>query len=210
MKKKRGKKNNSSRWNQLNVLVNKNFNGGIDFVKQSKNYIWFTVILFFVVGIFGYFYPFLFQDKLISLIEDLVGKTQDLSTLELIGFIFLNNLKSSFFSMFFGIFFAIAPLFSTIANGYILGFVSNIVVSQEGPLILWRLLPHGIFEIPAILISIGVGVKLGLFLILGPKKNRKREFYNYIKGASKVFVFIIIPLLLIAAIIEGILIYSLS
>ena len=65
---------------------------------------------------------------------------------------------------------------------------------KEGIFILWRLLPHGIFEIPAILISTSLGIRLGTDF-----KNFKKN----LKSAIRVFLLIIVPLLVIAGIIEG-------
>ena len=76
-------------------------------------------------------------------------------------FIFLNNIQSAFLGFILGIIFGIIPLTILIVNGYILGFVMNKSVAVEGILIIWRLVPHGIFEIPAILISTSLGIKLG-------------------------------------------------
>jgi stage II sporulation protein M len=64
------------------------------------------------------------------------------------------------------VFFAITPLVVLVVNGYVLGFVANKSVGSQGILVLWRLMPHGIFEIPAIIISIAVGIRLGMFLFV--------------------------------------------
>jgi stage II sporulation protein M len=88
-----------------------------------------------------------------------------------------------------------------IVNGYLIGFVANMVVSQEGVLVLWRLLPHGIFELPAIFISIGLGIWLGMGVFYDVKTLKHR-----LVSGLKVFLALILPLLVIAAIVEGILI----
>ena len=106
-----------------------------------------------------------------------------------------------------GILFGIYPLFATIANGFILGFVASISVSEVGFLVLWRILPHGIFELPAIFISFGLGLKIGSFIF---QKKKFKSLKNYSLNSLKVFVFIIIPLLIIAAVIEGALIFLFS
>ena len=64
------------------------------------------------------------------------------------------------------------------------------------------LVPHGIFELPAILFSIGIGFKIGIDLFSRKKGNLK---YN-LREALRFFIYIILPLLIIAAIIEGALI----
>ena len=68
---------------------------------------------------------------------------------------------------------------------------------------LWKILPHGIFELPSIIISFALGIKLGMFVFA---KNPSKEFKKRFVLGLKTFVFVILPLLVIAAIIEGLLI----
>ena len=91
-----------------------------------------------------------------------------------------------------------------------LGFVAKKTVAFEGFSILFRLIPHGIFEIPALIISLALGLKLGMFLFIYKEKNKGKEFLTWLKSSIKVFIFVIIPLLVIAGIIEGILIFLLK
>jgi stage II sporulation protein M len=127
--------------------------------------------------------------------------------IELFWFIFSNNIKVTFIGLISGIFFGILPLLTSIANGYLLGFVSSLVIIEENFLSLWRILPHGIFELPAVFISLGLGLKLGMFIFQKKKiKYLKKNLYN----SLKVFFLIILPLLLVAAIIESLFIFLIS
>ena len=192
------------------IFDGKPFTKSLDYIKKSKNYIGFSLIVFFIMGFIGYLFPTLFKEQILNLIKELIEKTEGLSGLELIKFIFINNLRSSFFAMILGIFLGIVPFTVILVNGYILGFVAKVTTNEIGFLVLWRLLPHGIFEIPAIMISVGIGIKLGLFLFVYKGKNRKKEFLKGLKDSLRVFIFVIIPLLMIAAIIEGGLIWLLG
>jgi len=196
-------------WENTNEFMYGNFKTSLKYIKGIKNYIWFASILFFSIALFGFMLPVFFQGQIVDLIKELILKTEGLDTLNLIRFIFINNLKSSFFAMLLGIFFGFIPLVITVVNGYVLGFVMNKTVLSQGYLVLWRLLPHGIFEIPAVLISVALGLKLGSFLFVSKNRNW-REFWNWLKDCIRVFVFIVIPLLVIAGIIEGILIVFLG
>ena len=91
-----------------------------------------------------------------------------------------------------------------IANGYILGFVSSMSVESAGVASLGKIIPHGIFELPAIFISLGLGLKFGTFAF---QKNKAKSFKNYLINSLRVFLLIVIPLLIIAGIIEGTLIF---
>ncbi|GAJ04119.1 unnamed protein product [marine sediment metagenome] len=175
------------------------------YLKDSRKFIYIIIGIFFSFAIIGFFIPapdYLIE-QIMRFIEDILGKTEGLSTLGLMKFIFFNNLKSSFFGMAFGILLGIFPIFATIANGYILGFVSALSVSSQGALSLLTLLPHGIFELPAIFISLGLGLKLGMFVF---QKDKQKFFKENLLKSLKTFLLIVIPLLIIAGIIEGVLI----
>jgi len=149
--------------------------------------------------------------------------------------------------MVFGIFLGIFPLIIIIINGYVLGFVANQTAMVFGGGILWRLLPHGIFEIPAIMIAVGLGLKLGISLIhnciIFYNKNISifllyilivlsilffpisiiiliiltiinRELWGNLRrnlmNSLRAFILVVIPLLVVAGIIEGLLIFLLG
>jgi len=187
-------------------FIYSNFIEGIFYLGKIKKYFWFSVILFFVIGLVGFLFPIFFQEEILKLIQDLVKQTEGLGTLELINFIIFNNMKSAFFGMIFGIFLGLVPLGIIVVNGYVLGFVANKSVMVEGISVLWRLVPHGIFELPAIFISTALGLRLGMFLFFYRGKNRGAEFKKWFWNSLKVFILIVIPLLVIAGIIEGVLI----
>ena len=166
--------------------------------------------MFLLVGVIGFFFPYFFEAEILKIIEELLAKTKDLGTFDLISFIITNNIQSAFFGMIFGVFFGVISLIVVVVNGYVLGFVASRTVGTEGLLILWRLLPHGILELFAVIVSLAIGLKLGMFLFTYNGKDKRKEFLKWIKDAIRVFVFIIIPLLVIAGIIEGVLIILLG
>jgi len=175
-----------------------------DYIKESKGYIQFIIFIFVLASFVALFWqpPFI-VDWIRTFVEQLLQKTEGLSTGELIIFISNNNLKGSFIAMMVGMVFGIFPLVMGLMNGYLLGFVAEKSVQVEGISILWRLVPHGIFELPAIVISLALGIKLGMFWFTG---SIKKEFLRRFENSLRVFLFVILPLLIIAAIIEGILI----
>src|SRR3989339_706671 len=170
--------------------LKKEFNKSLNYIKESKNFIYIVIAIFFFFAFVGFFIPT--PD---SISEQLLKFIQ-----ELMQYIFLNNLQSSFFGLVLGVFFGVFPIITTIVNGYILGFVSIKVVSIEGIFVLWRLIPHGIFELPAVFISLGLGLKFGSFMF---QKKKFDALKDYFINSLRVFFFIVFPLLVIAAIIEG-------
>lgn len=175
------------------------------YIKESKKFIYIVIGIFFFFVLFAYFIPtpkFLL-DKILAFIKDLIQETQGMSQLDLIKFIILNNVKTTFIGILSGIILGIFPIISSIANGYLLGFVALLSVKSGGFLTLWKLLPHGIFEMPAVFISLGLGLKMGTFIF---QKKKLKSFIDYLMQSLKVFLLIVIPLLIIAGIIEGTLI----
>lgn len=219
-----------------------NYRKSWEYIKESRKFIYAVLIIFLLFIFIGAFIPApeLLEQKILEYIQELLKMTEGMSGEKLISFIFLNNLQSSFFGMIFGIALGIFSIITSVLNGYLLGFVSSIVAYEEGILILWRLLPHGIFELPALFLSTGLGLKLGLpfiyryfkyywkrknilallmgilFLpfsiiltLISNKNLRKYQLKDFpfrFNNSLRVFLFIVFPLLLIAAIIEGILI----
>ena len=187
------------------LILRNPFRKSWNFIKSSKNFIFVAIGIFLVFCFVGYFAPLPeeFSEMILNYIKEILEQTKNLSTFGMVKFLFWNNLRSSFYAVLFGMFFGIFPLISAIANGFLVGFVSAISVHTDGFLSLWRLLPHGIFELPAVFISMGLGLKLGSFVF---KEKPIEKLKVYFRECFRVFVFIVIPLLLIAGIIEGILI----
>lgn len=186
--------------------ISKEYKDSINYIKETKNFTFAIITIFIIFILIGFFIPAPLQieEAITKFIQELLEKTKDMSQAELISFIFTNNLQSSFFGMIFGILFGIFPIITSIVNGYLLGYVASAVTNTESILSLWRILPHGIFELPAIFISLGLGLKISSFVF---QKEKIKSLKKYLIKSIKTFILIIIPLLIIAAIIEGILIY---
>ncbi len=185
-------------------FLKENYSLSWNYIKESKNYILIIILLI----LFGAFTAMIYQPpELIELIKEkilfITQETEGLGPFGMIIYILNNNLRSSFFAMLFGIILGFMPVLSAITNGYFLGFVAGASVLEYGPIILWRLAPHGIFEFPAIILALATGTKLGMFLF---KKEKKKELIRRLEGSMRVFLFIILPLFTIAAVIEGLLI----
>ena len=126
-------------------------------MKKSKSFIFIALGIFFVFSIVGFIFPIFFVDEINSIIQTMILSFEGLTVFQTIIKIFSNNLMSCIYSMLLGLGFGAMPLFNSVLNGYLLGFVGNSAVIESGASILLRLLPHGIFELPAIFISIGSG-----------------------------------------------------
>ena len=178
------------------------------YLKESKKYFLIIIVILALSGLIGFLYPVFLIEMIQDFVQEIVEKTEGMGFLQLFLFIFQNNLMTAFFGLLLGIIFGLFPLFLAVLNGYVLGFVMNFSVGAGGFSILLRLLPHGIFEIPALIISLGLGLRLGSFVFA--KKNKKQVLKYNLENSLRVFLFVIIPLLLIAGIIETGLIFLLG
>jgi stage II sporulation protein M len=176
------------------------------FIKESKKQIYFAIGVFLLFALVGFFAipPQNLELILIQKLKEISEMFSGLGTMQTIWLIFTNNLFVCFLVIFLGILFGIFPFLTLISNGYIIGYVAQKAVAVDGILVLWKLLPHGIFELPAILISAGIGFKLGTSLF------RRKEFLKNYKKAMLTFFLVIFLLLFIAAVIEGILVSVLN
>ena len=180
-----------------------------EYLKQIKKHILIIIIIFLITALISFIFPApdIISEKIMEIIQEIIDKTQGMNSTELIIFIISNNVQTSFLGMIFGFILGIFPVITAVVNGYVLGFVGLMTLNLEGGISLLKLLPHGIFELPAVFIALGLGLKLGTFPF---QKNMKKSLREYLENSIRVFLLIVLPLLLIAGIIEGSLIFILN
>ena len=116
--------------------------------------------------------------------------------------IFAKNLFTSAMAMFLGLGLGIIPLVVVSSNGFLLGIVGYDAVEKAGiSFLLAGILPHGIIELPVVLVSIAIGFRLGYLLTLTLTRE-KANLSGEIKTAFHILVRWVAPLLFLAAAIE--------
>ncbi|MHC1582587.1 MAG: stage II sporulation protein M [Candidatus Syntropharchaeia archaeon] len=177
-----------------------------NYLLSMKFHIVFVLVLFFLSMGLGYIYASENPQESTELMEELekfFSPMRELSSIHLFLLIFVNNTVKSFGMMLLGLGFGIVPLGFIVFNGVLVGIVIYIVKESHGWVIVFLgILPHGIFEIPAVVLSAAIGLKLGgevLNAILGKEADINKEF----KAGISLFFRIVVPLLLIAAVVES-------
>lgn len=134
--------------------------GSLNYLRESANYIYLVIILFVASALGGFFFAgrLGFLDEVL---KGLVDRASGLSFSELVIFILQNNLQASVLALGLGIFMGVFPVIDSIGNGVIIGYVLRKSWEVSGAMDFWKLVPHGIFELPAVFISFGLGIKLG-------------------------------------------------
>ena len=124
------------------------------------------------------------------------------------SFIFLNNVRATFVVFLAGMFsFSVLGMLVYLLNvGLVGGVLGVFKILGYSPLLLFTagLLPHGIFEIPALMLASAVVLRIGAVLVT-PQigKSMGQIVLEQLADWLKVFLGLVIPLLALASIIEA-------
>ena len=137
-------------------------------------------------------------------LQDLLGTFPDISNMsliELFGFVAANNTIKSLLFMLGGLLGGVLPLFFVVFNGFFIGWVAYSLGSSVGlGYVVAGLMPHGVFEIPAILLAMSMGVSLGYAALNSLKGSG--SLWGEARTALGFFLTRVFPLLVLAAVIE--------
>jgi len=130
-----------------------------------------------------------------------VGSTGNMSIILLLV-IFINNAIKALGMIFLGILLGLPPILFVGLNGFILGGLGSALESANG----WRyaiasFLPHGVIEIPVILLAAALGLTVGMESVKWLMRRESRV-KSQVSDSLKVYLRWILPALAVAAIIE--------
>jgi stage II sporulation protein M len=182
------------------------FSGYKDYIVSiigSLKHLIFISIFLFITGILLSIFDFFKINNFIEIIvNNLLTQFTDARGTELFLKIFIQNTKATLYIVILGIFFSIFPIVAILLNGAMIGYILvNIESYSNFTLVegILYMLPHGVFEIPAVILAVSLGIKLGLWPYQNPK-------IAYIKSTMlrsvHCYLLLIMPLLLLAGVIE--------
>lgn len=185
-------------------------------LKSLSNYILAATIIFLIGGVLGWISTGALQEIMIQQISGIKEISEQLQQGDNVQwnfftFIFWNNATKAVLVIFAGALAGVIPIIFLVINGGILGFLLHLSWQQGLSMydvIVKGLLPHGIIEIPAIIIACAFGLKFGVLIIKSlaqmnkSVRNRTTDLRSFIKQTGTASVWIVI-LLFIAAIIES-------
>ncbi|AEM39369.1 protein of unknown function DUF95 transmembrane [Pyrolobus fumarii 1A] len=133
----------------------------------------------------------------ISQLQEIASYALALPPVGFMLYILANNLFVTLIAVIGGLI-AVTPLFIAFVNGVVIGSVVTIATSYYSlPEVLWLILPHGVFEIPALLLACSLGLDVAHDVV------NHGFMYAWARLGEKLQTYIlIIILLIIAAIIE--------
>lgn len=149
-----------------------------------------------------------FKDALKELAEKVSKDGKIQLSWQSVHFVFWQNFTAALIASFGGAIFGLPTIFISFVNFVLLGFLAGLAIfgSEAGQLNLFRFLvliiPHGIFEIAAILFSVALGLKLGISWLLPKSKGQRTE--TFWLSLKQIFVMmpLVVILLFVAATIE--------
>ena len=151
-----------------------------------KRWIFAAIFLFGVGLVFGLATP----AGIVSLIAEDIAALKELASLlaslplALVAvIIFLKNASALLISFVFSPIFCLLPILTLTVNGWLLAFIS-VIVSQEKSLgfVLAGLLPHGVFELPALIIGEAAALSFGaMAVILILKKESRTVLWSTVR-----------------------------
>ncbi len=138
-----------------------------------KIWVFIAIFLFGIGLVFGLTVGLAMPDDIADfLAEDLAALEQLAAILQPFQvttavFIFLKNASVLLFSFIFSPILCLLPILTLTVNGWLLAFISVIVVEEESlGVVLAGLLPHGIFELPAIIMGEAAALSFGAMTII--------------------------------------------
>jgi stage II sporulation protein M len=176
---------------------------------QNRGFIAFAFVLF-IVGIFlGYLFSgqFSFLSSSIENLRRIGEQVHDKTAFNIGVFIFENNLRVSLVILCLGVLLGIPSILGIVMNGALIGFLfASMGKAPTVSLLLlfvFGILPHGIFEIPAFVISGAFGMKIG-YVLLRPLVGMTRlKSFGHVWKEVLWIAPVVVMLLVVAAGIES-------
>ena len=174
------------------------------FLSLNK-YIILSFLIFSFAVFYGYFSAQSSPEEMNNILEEFVKIYEPVFKMGSFGqflFILLNNGLTLFFIILLGFIFGIPSFFALFSNGLILGivaFFSNQAFSWSTFFL--GVLPHGILEIPVLILGCAMGLKIGK-ISFDKIFKKQGDFKEELSLALYFYLKIIFPLLVLAAAIE--------
>lgn len=178
---------------------------------ELGHWLWIVAIAFLILIVLGFliglFFPHVAENAMAYFaqgVEDL-GVVDDQGNFSAIA-LFFNNFRSIVTGIAWGFVpFIFLTALSMGVNSMVLGLFAAVYMNRAIPMASYfaALFPHGIFEIPAMLLSFSCGLYLCHIVTKFVRNNQKGLVKEAVMNILRVLLLNITPLLLIAAVLEA-------
>ena len=165
-----------------------------------KRWLFVSTIIFSLGLVLGLSTPSTVLD---DILRDFTGFLEPLPQSAVFTAILFQNISAIMISFTLSPFFLLTPILALTVNGWLIGLVSTMVVEERSlGFLLAGLLPHGVFELPALIMGEAVAFSFGTAVVLAFfKKDGRRLLLSNLRQNLK-YLAIALALFVPAAIIE--------
>ena len=171
--------------------------------RPIKPYALILSLIFVAAFLAGMLVPSSTREELTKAFQVVADNYRGLSGGKLFFTILLHNVMASIIVLISGVIVGIIPTFAIGANGFLLGVVYRQAAEVAG---YWKaalkVLPHGVFELPALLIAASYGLWLGVMVVRRMRGKENTPLRFHIEHAFRRYFIVVFPLLIVAAGIE--------
>ena len=165
-----------------------------------------TLLLFFATITVGWVAsaqnPSMGEELMKMFEKEVAGQMDGTDPFDMCLKLFANNLQACILLFLGGATFGILTIFIMSLNGIVIGAIMELVHKDHTPLfVAAAILPHGIFEIPAFIISGALGILLAQSLIAEWYGSGDSAISAY--AYARLFLAVVLPLVAIAATVEA-------
>lgn len=176
------------------------------FLKHERPVMPYVLILtsiFAAAFVVGFFAPPSARKEVNEAFQVFIGQYRDLAGGSLFFFILLHNVMATLLLVGSGLLFGIIPTLAICSNGFILGVLYRQGSAMAGySKAALMLLPHGVFEIPALLVAASYGQWLGMMAVRRIRGKESTLLRFDIEHAFRRYFAVVFPVLVIAAAVE--------
>jgi stage II sporulation protein M len=178
--------------------------------RTIKPYMRILALVFVASFLAGTVVPSPIRTQMTEMFQAMAGDYRDLSGGMLFFNILAQNVMATIFVVIFGLIIGIIPTFAVGSNAFGLGVLYRQTSEVSGyAKAAIKVLPHGVFEIPALLIAASYGLWLGVMVVRRMRGKEDTPIKIHMEHAFRRYFAVVFPLLVVAAAIETALILML-
>ena len=173
------------------------------FERTIRPYILVLTLIFAASFLAGTMAPSAITRQMTEVFQAVVGNYRGLAGGMLFFNILVQNVMATIFVILSGAIVGIIPTFAVSSNGFGLGVLYRQAFEASGySKAVLKLLPYGVFEIPALLIAASYGLWLGVTVVRRMRGRESAPLRPRIEHAFRRYFAVVFPLLIVAAAIE--------
>jgi len=180
------------------------------FDRAMKPYVLFLTLVFAAFFLAGIVAPPPVRKAAASAVQLVADSYRGVAGGTLFFYVLFSNVMVSILILVTGVLVGIVPILSVGSKGFFLGAAFRQAAETAGyAKAVWKILPHGVFEIPAILLAASYGLWLGVMVLRRWRGGGDTLLRYHVAHAFRRYLAVVFPLLVIAASIEtALILYS--